>query len=73
MEAEEKELRNQLIVLEEQKFMVQQMLKDARAKRRLDEVASLGGNLAELESEIDRVTGVLGGFDWERAYTAALD
>ncbi|CAN8101738.1 unnamed protein product [Discula destructiva] len=50
---EEKELRERLVVLEEQRFLVQEMVRAARAARRFDEVGALGKNVAELEREIE--------------------
>ena len=55
LEAEEKSLREKLIVLEEQKFMVQEMIADANKRRKFDEVASLAGNVEDLSREIDEV------------------
>ncbi|KAG9784965.1 hypothetical protein KCU88_g2636, partial [Aureobasidium melanogenum] len=55
LEAEEKALRERLIVLEEQKFMVQEMIADANKRRKFDEVAALAGNVEDLSVEIDRV------------------
>lgn len=69
MEAEEKELKERLIVLEEQRFMVEEMIADANRRRKFDEVQVLSGNRADLGREIDRVNGVLAGLDFEGAYT----
>lgn len=55
LEAEEKSLRERLIVLEEQKFMVQEMIVDANRRRKFDEVAALAGNVEDLSAEIDGV------------------
>ncbi len=55
LEAEEKSLRERLIVLEEQKFMVQEMIADANKRRKFDEVAALAGNVEDLSREIDEV------------------
>ena len=71
MEAEEKSLRDRLIVLEEQKFMVQEMIADANKRRKFDEVAALAGNVEDLSIEIDSVQKMLDGLDWEGAYAAA--
>ncbi|TVY43777.1 Vacuolar segregation protein, partial [Lachnellula occidentalis] len=60
MEAEEKELKERLIVLEEQKFLVAEMVADAHKRRKFDEAASLQGNLGDLGREIDAVNGMLG-------------
>jgi rabenosyn-5 len=67
LEAEEKSLRERLIVLEEQKFMVQEMIADANKRRKFDEVAALAGNVEDLAREIDEVQklvdGVARGFE----------
>ncbi|KAJ9605402.1 carboxypeptidase Y-deficient [Cladophialophora chaetospira] len=67
LEAEEKSLRERLIVLEEQKFLVQEMIADANRRRKFDEVAALAGNVEDLAAEIDGVTklveGVRGEFE----------
>ncbi|EON63647.1 hypothetical protein W97_02875 [Coniosporium apollinis CBS 100218] len=68
MEAEEKELRERLIVLEEQKFFVQEMLADATRHRRFDEVKALSGNVEDLSREIDQINGQLGQLDFAAAY-----
>lgn len=60
LEAEEKELRERLIVLEEQRFFVQEMVADANRRRKFDEVASLARNVEDLSKEIDTVNGMLG-------------
>ena len=59
MEQEEKELRERLIVLEEQKFFVEGMVADASKRRKFDEVEALRGNLEEMRLEIDKVNGKL--------------
>ncbi|KAI9783497.1 MAG: carboxypeptidase Y-deficient [Candelina submexicana] len=68
LESEEKELRERLIVLEEQKFFVGEMVADANKRRRFDEVAALKGNLEDLGREINGVVGKLGALDFEGAY-----
>lgn len=68
MEAEEKELKERLIVLEEQKFMVSEMIADANKRRKFDEVAALSGNRMDLDREIDAVNGMLGQLDFAGAY-----
>lgn len=65
LEAEEKSLRERLIVLEEQKFMVQEMIADANRRRKFDEVASLAGNVEDLSREIDEVGGLVEGVSGE--------
>jgi rabenosyn-5 len=69
LEAEEKQLKERLIVLEEQKFFVQEMVADANKKRKFDEVAALAGNVEEISKEIDGVQNMLAGLDFEGAYT----
>jgi rabenosyn-5 len=68
METEEKELRERLIVLEEQKFMVSEMVADATKHRRFDEVTSLAQNLEDLNKEIDLANGQLGQLDFAGVY-----
>ncbi|KAL4865064.1 hypothetical protein BDV12DRAFT_175232 [Aspergillus spectabilis] len=68
LEAEEKALRERLIVLEEQKFFVSEMITDANRRRKFDEVSSLAMNVEDLTREIDRVNGMLDGLDFEGAY-----
>lgn len=68
MESEEKELRERLIVLEEQKFMVSEMVANATKHRRFDEVTSLATNLEDLNKEIDQVNGQLSQLDFASAY-----
>lgn len=69
LEAEEKSLRERLIVLEEQKFFVSEMIADANRRRKFDEVSSLAVNVEDLSREIDRVNGMLAGLDFEGVYT----
>lgn len=69
LEAEEKSLRDRLIVLEEQKFFVSEMIADANRRRKFDEVSSLAMNNEDLSREIDRVNGMLDNLDFEGAYT----
>lgn len=61
LEAEEKQLRERLIVLEEQKFLVQEMVADANKRRKFDEVAALAGNVEDLSRECDEVQKLLEG------------
>ncbi|KAJ5111521.1 hypothetical protein N7532_002056 [Penicillium argentinense] len=72
LEAEEKALRERLIVLEEQKFFVSEMIADANRRRKFDEVSSLAVNVEDLSREIDRVNGMLAGLDFEGVYTGGL-
>lgn len=68
LEVEEKELQERLVILEEQKFMVTEMLNDARKKRRFDEVQALSGNVDDLTKEIDNINGQLAGLDFAGVY-----
>ena len=68
LEAEEKELRERLIVLEEQKFLVSEMIADANKRRRFDEVSALSGNVEDLSREIDQIQGQLAQMDFASAY-----
>ncbi|MCJ1292924.1 carboxypeptidase Y-deficient [Xylographa carneopallida] len=61
LEEEERGLRERLIVLEEQRFMVGEMVEGAKRGRRFDEVASLQGNWRDLGREIDEVRGLVEG------------
>jgi hypothetical protein len=69
LEAEEKALRERLIVLEEQKFFVSEMIADANRRRKFDEVSSLAMNVEDLSREIDRINGMLAALDFEGVYT----
>ena len=68
LEAEEKELRERLIVLEEQKFIVSEMIADANKRRRFDEVGSLAQNVEDLSREIDQIQAQLAQMDFASAY-----
>ena len=70
LEAEERELRERLIVLEEQKFMVQEMVVSANKRRRFDEVGALAQNMDDLSREIDQIQGQIAGLDFAGAYSA---
>lgn len=72
LEAEEKELREKLVVLEEQRFLVQQMVDNARGSRRFEEVGALSRNVEELDKEIDRLKRQVNGVEerWEGLYAA---
>lgn len=67
LEAEEKIAREQLIVLEEQKLMIGEMLSDAQRRRKFDDVDSLSRNLDDLTKECDRLQGILHGLKVEVA------
>lgn len=68
MEAEEKSLRDRLIVLEEQKFFVGEMIADANKRRKFDEVSALSQNVQDLGREIDQIQGQIGQLDFAGVY-----
>lgn len=70
LETEEKEARERLVVLEEQRFMVQDMLNRARGSRRLEEAGALTRNLEELDKEIEASKRLVAGVEerWEGLY-----
>ncbi|PKS05957.1 hypothetical protein jhhlp_007790 [Lomentospora prolificans] len=72
LETEEKDLRERLIVLEEQRFMVKQMVNAARDARRFEEVTALSKNVDELEGEIERVKDMVGVVEerWQGLYAS---
>jgi rabenosyn-5 len=75
LETEEKEARERLIVLEEQRFLVQEMLSNARGARRFEEVSSLTRNLEELDKEIDASKKLVSGVEerWEGLYATTAN
>ena len=72
LEEEEKLLRERLMVLEEQKFFVSEMISDASRRRKFDEAASLAQNVQDLTTEIDQVQGQLSGLDFAGVYTGSI-
>lgn len=70
LETEEKEAREKLVVLEEQRFMVQDMLNRARGARRFEEAGALTKNLQELDKEIEASKRLVAGVEerWEGLY-----
>ncbi|KAI5368337.1 putative FYVE zinc finger, Zinc finger, FYVE/PHD-type, Zinc finger, RING/FYVE/PHD-type [Septoria linicola] len=70
LEAEEKELKERLIVLEEQKFMVSEMVANANKRRKFDEVSALSSNVEEISKEIDQIQAQIAGMDFAGAYAA---
>lgn len=68
LETEEKELREKLIVLEEQKFMVGEMIADANKRRKFDEVGALAQNSEDLTRDIDQINARLAEMDFAGAY-----
>lgn len=69
MEVEEKALRERLIVLEEQSFLVKEQIAEASKRRKFDEVSSLSQNVEDLGREIDHLQNQLGQLDFAGAYT----
>jgi rabenosyn-5 len=57
---EEKVLKEKMMVLEEQKFLVENMIEQARRGRRMEEVGALRESVGELEGEIDKIKQELG-------------
>ena len=72
LEAEEKTLRERLIVLEEQSFLVKEQIADASKRRKFDEVSSLAQNAEELGKEIDQVQRQLGQLDFAGVYGGGM-
>lgn len=70
LEAEEKELKERLIILEEQKFMVSEMIADANKRRKFDEVSALSSNVEEISKEIDQLQTQIQGMNFAGAYAA---
>lgn len=72
LESEEKEAREKLVVLEEQRFLVQDMLNRARGARRFEEASALTRNLEELDKEIEASKKLVEGVEerWEGLYAA---
>ncbi|KAJ6443222.1 vacuolar segregation protein (Pep7) [Purpureocillium lavendulum] len=70
LETEERELRERLAVLEEQKFMVDDMLRLATRARRFEEVSALSRNAEELDGEIVELRKKVGSVEdrWEGVY-----
>lgn len=70
LETEEKELRERLIVLEEQKYMVQTMISGAHGARRFEEVSALTRNVEELDIEIESVRSKVAAVEekWQGLY-----
>ncbi|KAG6093382.1 hypothetical protein E4U30_004357 [Claviceps sp. LM220 group G6] len=70
LETEEKDLKERLAVLEEQQFMVGEMIRSAKGARRFEEVGALSSNLDELEKEIAQLRVKIGDAEqkWEGVY-----
>jgi hypothetical protein len=71
LETEEKELRERLIVLEEQRYMVQKMINTSRGARRFEEVSALTRNVEDLDKEIEAARLSVSKVDerWQGLYT----
>ncbi|OAQ99629.1 hypothetical protein LLEC1_06599, partial [Akanthomyces lecanii] len=70
LETVEKGLREGLAVLEEQRFMVEEMLRAATRARRFEEISALNRNMDELEAEIQALKSKISGVEakWEGVY-----
>jgi hypothetical protein len=73
LETEEREARERLVVLEEQRFMVHEMLANARSARRFEEVSVLSRNVEELDREIEEAKRLVEGVEerWEGLFAGA--
>lgn len=72
LEAEERSLRERLMVLEEQSFLVKEQIADANKRRKFDEVSSLAQNVEDLSKEIDQVQGQLAQLDFAGLYSGQI-
>jgi uncharacterized protein YukE len=74
LETEEKELRERLVVLEEQRFLVNDMINNARGAKRFEEMSALTSNREELDREIDGLKKQVDGVEqrWEGLYAAGV-
>ena len=70
IETEEKELRERLIVLEEQRYMVSEMIADVNKRRKYDEAGSLTQNVDDLVKEIEGIQRSLASMDFSSAYAS---
>jgi rabenosyn-5 len=59
-DAKEKELKEKMMVLEEQKYLVENMIDVARKGRRMEEVGALKESVSDLNGEIDNIKKELG-------------
>lgn len=57
---EVKQYREQLMVLNEQKYLVQEMINCATKQRKFDEISTLNENMAELQKQISILSEKLG-------------
>lgn len=53
-------MKEKMMVLEEQKYLVENMIERARKGRRMEEVGALKESLGELEGEIGKIQKELG-------------
>lgn len=74
LETEEKEIREKLVVLEEQRFLVQEMVNGARGARRFEEVSALSRNVQELDREIESLRKQVSSVEerWEGFYATGV-
>ncbi|KAK4121508.1 hypothetical protein N657DRAFT_647672 [Parathielavia appendiculata] len=74
LENEEREARERLVVLEEQRFLVQEMLRSAKGARRLEEAGALTKNLEELDREIEASKRAVAAVEerWEGVYAGEV-
>ncbi|KAH8681653.1 FYVE zinc finger-domain-containing protein [Xylariales sp. PMI_506] len=74
LETEEKDLREKLIILEEQKYMVQSMISNSHGARRFEEVSALTRNIEELDREIESLKSKIGGVEerWQGLYAQGV-
>jgi rabenosyn-5 len=59
-EVKEKELKEKMMVLEEQKYLVENMMERAKKGRRIEEVGALKESVDDLEGEIGKIKRELG-------------
>ncbi|KAI5305128.1 hypothetical protein KEM56_005212 [Ascosphaera pollenicola] len=70
LETEEKQLKEQLAVLEEQRFFVSEMAADANRRRKFDEAKSLQSNAEDLGREIESISQRIEKLDFRSLYTS---
>jgi len=60
------------VVLEEQRFLVREMVANARGARRFEEVGALTKNVEELDKEIEKLSKAVHGVEerWEGLYSS---
>lgn len=59
-DAKEKELKEKMMVLEEQKYLVENMIEQAKKGRKMEEVAALKESVKDLAEEIEKIKRELG-------------